>query len=197
MTPPEPRLPWLTRTLTGPPGWLLLPAAALTGLLLLYGVSVPGGYFGPTLLGGFAFLVLAIVWLPRFLVGLIRADGRPGLRRHWIRWAAAPAMAAAVAGLVHAGVPWQVRFALSEASMERLARAVSTGAEPGSGGRWAGLLPVSSVTKIGGGVSFQLDGAGFLDTHGLAWIPAGSPPEAPETSYEHLRGPWYEWREGW
>ncbi|MFB9878059.1 hypothetical protein ACFFMN_08955 [Planobispora siamensis] len=196
-TTPEPRLPRLTRALIGPPGRWLLPLSALTGLLLLYSVSAPGGYFGLALLGGILALTLAVVWIPRFVVGLARADGRPGLRRHWVRWAAVPLMAAVVAGLGSAGVPQDVRFALSRASMEQVAHAVSTGAEPEGGGRQIGLFSVSSVVRTGGGVSFGLRDTGFLDTHGFAWFPAGAPPQEPETSYEHLEGPWYEWRRTW
>ncbi|GAA3443763.1 hypothetical protein [Planomonospora venezuelensis] len=197
MPPPEPRLPLLTRALIGPPGLLLLPVCALTGLLLLYGVSVPGGYFGLLLLGGFAGLLLTVVWLPRFVVGLIREDGRPGLRRHWVRWAAAPVMAAAVIGLVAFDVPWTVRFAASEASLERVAKDVSAGAEPEGGTRWIGLVQVSSVTRADGGVAFRLADAGFLDSHGLVWSPEGAPQENAPSTYEHLDGPWYEWTEGW
>ncbi|MEV8630628.1 hypothetical protein AB0395_03135 [Streptosporangium sp. NPDC051023] len=93
--------------LIGPPGRVLLPVTALAALLLLYGDSVPGGYFMTSILGVLLALGVAVVWTPRFLVGLFRADGRPGLYRHWPRWAVVPLAGVAVVALLsfprHAG----------------------------------------------------------------------------------------------
>ncbi|MFC4062311.1 hypothetical protein ACFOWE_28760 [Planomonospora corallina] len=197
---PEPPLPALTRALTGPPGRWLLPATALAGLLTLYGASAPGGHLLTQAGGALALLALAVVWIPRFTVGLLRADGRPGLRRHWVRWAAAPLMVVAVSGLIALEVPFSARFALSEASLERFAREVSAGSEPGDGGdRRVGLYPIASVDRAGNAVLLEVADTGFLDRHGFAWSPSGAPPEGEGSSYSyvHLHGPWYEWRERW
>ncbi|GAA2897025.1 hypothetical protein GCM10010517_62060 [Streptosporangium fragile] len=197
------KLPPLTRALVGPPGRWLLPGFALTGLLLLYGSSIPGGHFLAQLLGGSLVLILGCGWVSRFVVGLLRADGRSGLRRHWVRWAAAPAMVAAVAALIGAGAPMDARFALSEASMERLARAVSAGTHTGDGEGWVGLFPVSSVDRVEGGVSFTLEDVGFVTRHGFAWRPGGPPAyddgnhDDGDFVYRHIRGPWYEWTQLW
>jgi hypothetical protein len=190
----EPSLSPLTQALIGPPGLLILPAGALTGALLLYGVSAPGGYFEAILLSVILGLVLAVIWIPRFVVGLLRADGRPGLRRHWARWAAGPVMGAAVIGLMHFNVPYTVRFALSEASLERFAQAVATGAESETGDRWVGLFPLKSAERIDGGARFLVKDVGFIDSYGFAWSPQGEPSDE-YADYEHLHGSWYEWRE--
>ncbi|MEZ0071075.1 hypothetical protein [Planotetraspora sp. GP83] len=194
----QPRLPALTRVLTGPPGRVLLPLVALAGLILLHDRSLPGG--GPIaifLLGLLIAFIAVIVWIPRFGVGLLRSDGRPGLLKHWARWAAAPVMGLAVAGLVHFDVPFTARFALSEASLERVARAVATGTEPESGDRWVGLYPVTSIERIEGGARFLVSDTGFLDQYGFAWSPKAPPTEESRTVYTHMDGPWYVWESRW
>ncbi|WP_406317089.1 hypothetical protein OHA77_07765 [Streptosporangium sp. NBC_01639] len=191
-----PLLSPFTRTLTGPPGRWLLPLVAFAGLVLLYGVSAPGGYFMETMFGGFLGLVLVIVWAPRFVVALCRADGRPGLRRHWTRWAAAPLMGVAVIGLVHFDVPYTARFALSETSLERYAQAVAAGTEPEIQEKTVGLFSLASIERTGTGARFRVRGTGFLSSYGFAWSPGGEPSGDYEGEYEHLRGHWYEWMEG-
>ncbi|GAA4231004.1 hypothetical protein FHR32_005706 [Streptosporangium album] len=149
-----------------------------------------------TLFGGFLGLVIVIVWTPRFVVTLLCADGRPGLRRYWARWAAAPLMGVIVTGLVHFDVPYTARFALSETSLERYARAVAAGTEPETQEKMVGLFPLVSVERTDTGARFLVRGTGFLGSYGFAWSPVAEPPGGDEGDYEHLRGHWYEWMEG-
>ncbi|MEU8266110.1 hypothetical protein AB0B89_03000 [Sphaerisporangium sp. NPDC049002] len=196
------RRPVLVRVLTGPPGASLLGATALTGLLTLYAFSVPGGYFLATLAAMAGTCVLGIVWIPRFVVAALRRDGRPGLRRHWARWIAVPVIGAVVVGLVMLDLPFRARFVVSQPHLTRLAQAVNSGTEPErQGGRRVGLFPVDNVQRFGGGILFDIEGAGFLDSHGIAWSPRGEPGPG-EDGYdriqcEHLTGPWYTWEEPW
>ncbi|GAA3089985.1 hypothetical protein [Streptosporangium carneum] len=185
----------LARVLTGPPGRLLIPSAAFAGLLLTYGDSVPGSYFMTQIVGALLALGVAVVWGPRFVVGLLRADGRPGLRRHWARWAAVPLVGATVFGLLWFDVPSSARFALSKASMEQIAQRIAAGKEPASERRWAGLYQVSSIERSDDGVIFYLEDAGFLDRYGFIWSPKARVYQDLETAYKHIEGPWYEWRE--
>ncbi|MBB2909192.1 hypothetical protein FHS43_000438 [Streptosporangium becharense] len=195
-------LPPLTRVLVGPPGRWLLPGFALTGLMLLYGASVPGGYFLMQMFGGLLALVLAIVWMSRFVVGLLRADGRAGLRRHWVRWAVPPVISAAVIGLLSVDAPLTARFRLSEASLERVAREVAAGRHPERDEQWIGLFHVSAIHQHEAGASFLVKGAGFLNREGFTWSPAGKPDANRdgygdgENYYRHIHGPWYRWTEG-
>ncbi|MFI9596983.1 hypothetical protein [Nonomuraea sp. NPDC052265] len=191
----QPALPALTRTLVGPPGKVLLPLVAVVGLIVLNHSSMPGGGSFMLLLAGLALAVVTVVvWVARFTVALLRSEGRPGLRRHWVRWLAAPLMGVTVIALVFTGVPFSVRFALSEAGLEEFARTVA--AEAGSvrhDDRWVGLYPLTSIERIEGGARFLVSDTGLLDMYGFAWSPGGEPPEESHTGYTHLEGPWYVW----
>ncbi|WP_433437577.1 hypothetical protein [Nonomuraea sp. CA-141351] len=191
----QPPLPELTRILTGPPGKVLLPLVALLALVILNAWSTPGGGLFPLiLLGPMLGLATIVVWTARFVVALLRFDGRSGLRRHWVRWACAPVIGMTVVGLVYADLPFTARFALSEASLERFARTVTSGAESAEHtDQWVGLYPLTSIERIEGGARFLVSGSGFLDHYGFAWSPGGEPPAESHTGYTHLEGPWYVW----
>jgi hypothetical protein len=178
---------------------MLIPLIALSGLIILNDRSMPGG--GPFAL---AMLGLALtfgtitVWIPRFVVALLRSDGRPGLRRYWIRWASGPIMAAAVIGLMYFDLPFTARFALSETNLERFAQAIASGPESAEhADQWVGLYPLTSIERIEGGARFLVSGTGFLDQYGFAWSPKGLPPDETHTGYTHLHGPWYVWESRW
>ncbi|MEV0236566.1 hypothetical protein [Nonomuraea sp. NPDC050786] len=191
----QPPLPDLTRILTGPPGKVLLPLVALLALIILNYFSLPGGGSLSLMLTGLMLgAATVIVWTARFVVGLLRSDGRSGLRRHWVRWACAPLMGVAVLGLVYADLPFTARFALSESSLEQVARTVASGGESAQhDDHWAGLYPLTSIERIDGGARFLVSDTGFLDHYGFAWSPGGEPPDESHTGYTHIRGPWYVW----
>jgi hypothetical protein len=196
---PPPALPALTRILIGPPGKVLLPLVALPALVMLYDSSMPGG--GPfelVLLGmGLAYGTM-IVWVARFVVALFRSDGRAMLRRHWMRWTAAPVMAVAVIGLVSADLPFEARFALSESGLESLARTVaSSPASTDHPDQWAGLYSLTSIDRTEDGARFLISGTGFLNRYGFAWSPKGRPAAESNTDYTHIQGPWYIWEMQW
>ncbi|MFF4197808.1 hypothetical protein [Nonomuraea sp. NPDC001831] len=191
----RPPLPALTRALVGPPGKVLLPLVAVVGLIVLDYTSVPGGGSFTLLLAGLALAVgTAVVWVARFAVGLLRSDGRPGLRRHWVRWTAAPLMGVIVTALVLTGAPFSARFALSEPGLEQFARTVA--ADTGAVRReeqWVGLFPLTSIERVPGGARFLVSDTGFIDRYGFAWLPGGAPAEESHSEYTHLEGPWYVW----
>ncbi|MEU1388825.1 MULTISPECIES: hypothetical protein [unclassified Nonomuraea] len=191
----QPPLPALTRALVGPPGKVLLPLVAVVGLLMLDHTSMPGGGSFTLLLAGLLLAVgTVVVWVARFAVGLLRSDGRPGLRRHWARWAAAPLMGVTVIALVFTGVPFEVRFALSESRLEQFARTVAADTKAVEHeDQWVGLYPLTSIGRVPGGARFLVSDTGLFDRYGFAWSPGGEPPEESHTGYTHLEGPWYVW----
>ncbi|MFF0306007.1 hypothetical protein ACFYSC_01200 [Streptosporangium sp. NPDC004379] len=178
---------------TGPPGLMMIPLAAFACACLLYGASAPGGHLTEVGSGILLGLTVAVAWVPRFLAGLLRPEGRPGLLRHRARWAALPVMGAVTAALIGFHVPYDVRFALSEPGLERLAQEMTAGNGPAYHEGWVGLYPVYA-RRVDGDVIFMVRNTGFLGTHGFAWSPPGGPPHRHEGGYTHLRGPWYEWR---
>ncbi|MEV4114548.1 hypothetical protein [Nonomuraea sp. NPDC049695] len=191
----QPPLPELTRILIGPPGKVLLPLVALLALIILNYWSLPGGGSLSLMVTGLMLgLATVVVWTARFVVGLLRSDGRSGLRRHWVRWACAPVMGVAVVGIVFADLPFTARFALSESSLEQVARTVASGDESTEyDDQWAGLYPLTSIERIEGGARFLVSDTGFLDHYGFAWSPGGEPSDESHTGYTHIRGPWYIW----
>ncbi|MFI7466928.1 hypothetical protein [Nonomuraea sp. NPDC049646] len=191
----RPPLPALTRALVGPPGKVLLPLVAVVGLIMLDYTSMPGGGSFTLLLAGLVLAVVTVVvWVARFAVGLLRADGRPGLRRHWVRWTAAPLMGVTVTALVLTGVPSEVRFALSESALERFARTVAADTRAVEHeDQWVGLYPLTVIQRMPGGARFLVSDTGLFDQYGFAWSPGGEPPEESHTGYTHLEGPWYVW----
>lgn len=198
VTEPVPLSP-LTRVLIGPPGWVLLPVVGVAAVALLHAVSVPGGDLIWGFFGSVVAFCAVVVWAPRFVVALLRSDGRPGLRRHWVRWAAAPVMGVAVVASAYSGLAGDVRFALSESGLEAYAREVAAGGETGWDERsWVGLYPLERAEPLeNGGARFVVSDTGFLNRYGFAWSPKGPPEEGTGGGYEHIRGPWYVWEEEW
>ncbi|MGN9786054.1 hypothetical protein ACTMTF_31820 [Nonomuraea sp. ZG12] len=195
----QPPLPALTRILIGPPGKVLLPLTVLVALIILNGTSMPGG--GPLelmLLGLGLTYGMVIVWVARFVVALFRSDGRPMLRRHWVRWAAAPVLAGAVIGSVYADLPFKARFALSESSLESFARTVASSPESTDhADQWVGLYPLTSISRTADGAHFLVSGTGFLSQYGFGWSPKAPPAQESHTDYTHIQGPWYIWEMQW
>ncbi|TYB65433.1 hypothetical protein FXF51_19695 [Nonomuraea sp. PA05] len=190
-----PALAPLLRTLARPPGWWLLGFVTAVWLILVNSLSLPGG-------GPFRLLMLTVplalgtitVWTARLAAALARRDGRAGLRRHWARWAAAPVLGVSVIAMAYTDLPFSVRFALSEASLERYARTVASRPDSVRESRWVGLFPLQDAEAIeGGGARFLVRDSGFLDRFGFAWSPAGMPPDESHTGYERIGGAWYRW----
>jgi hypothetical protein len=120
------------------------------------------------------------------------------LRRHWIRWTAAPVMAVAVIALISAGMPFKARFALSESSLESFARTVaSSPASTDHPDQWVGLYSLTSIDRTEDGAQFLISDTGFLNRYGFAWSPKGPPAEESHTGYTHVQGPWYIWEMQW
>ncbi|MFI6598630.1 hypothetical protein ACIBHX_20415 [Nonomuraea sp. NPDC050536] len=160
---------------------LLCGAFALASLLTLVEASIPG-------------LSLWVVFLAVYWLALAGT---------WLAWVVSPerrtwallipvALVLGTAVAVRADVSQHARFALSERSLERYARAVHTDYRSN---RWWGLYHVDDVEKIPGGARFRLKEV-VLEwrTYGFAYSP-GRVPDPEEGRYRHLKGPWYLWIE--
>ncbi|MDF5751926.1 hypothetical protein P3X83_04795 [Spongiactinospora sp. TRM90649] len=188
----------IIRALISPPGIVMLPIVALTGLLVLASVSLPGGSFDLLLPSMFLVPCAAALWLARFAAALAHLEGRRGIRRHWIRWAAAPVMGVAVIGLVLTGTPMDARFALSRPSLDTLVQDVTAGPTPAvQPDQRAGLYSLTGIERTATGVRFLIRDTGFYGSQGFAWSPGGPPPREDDSFYTHYQGPWYRWEVTW
>lgn len=182
-----------------PPGRLYLPACAAIGLVLLYEDSVPGGHLPAFVLGMGGGAVLAAMGALR--LGIAMGVARPMVRRYWMRWIAAPLVAATAIVLSLADIPLQGRVASSaEQLLEVRATADGSTTIP-MNGDWAGLYPLTSVGVLGDGTTlYGVQGAGLLDRSGLAY--STEPLEEGvflsghgNRVYEHITDDWYSWTE--
>ncbi|MEU4541612.1 hypothetical protein AB0G15_42970 [Streptosporangium sp. NPDC023825] len=186
------------RSSIGAPGFPLIGSLVVVGLLLLYGASFPSGnplWVFPVLL---AFFVLGVVWFGRLVVEVFNSEGRPGVKRNLLRWAAPAIVGILVFALAALG-PGRFRFSLSEESFEKVARsAVAGSADWRMGATTLGLFEISWAERHEGTVRFALAGGGDgIYTHGFIWSPRGEPPLPEAKEYqpevEHYYGPWYLW----
>jgi hypothetical protein len=168
---------------------LALGPPVLAALASVYTTSVPGWYFGWLGLLGPAWFVIGLIWLGTLVRMLAKTGRLARLRRHWPVWAVPPVIVLLVAGLVYAGAPIEIRFALSRLALDDFTRTVSQGGPLPGDDEWIGLYPVSSAELIPGGVRFAIDDAGFIGAEGLAWRPGGEPPE----DSVRLHDSWYVW----
>jgi len=83
---------------------------------------------------------------------------------------------------------------ISEESLQSYVASVPAGALPDRTRRWVGLFRVEETEEYGGAI-YLYTSHGFLDRHGIAFLPPGTTP-APRMSVRHLFGPWYNftWR---
>lgn len=193
----------VTSFLLRPPGWPMHAAAALTAVLLLVSVSVPGTILPLLMLVILSSLVLAGLWVVRYAAALrlVRYYGDPGLKRPGSRrrWLTVPLIAVTTFLLLLVQVPLCVTFWLSQGAMERTARAVMqlpVGAEK-EPAHWIGLYPTVKIERIPGGMRFLVQGTGIFDREGFAYSPDGEPTATGDDYYTHFSGPWWLWRESW
>lgn len=180
---------------TTPPGRAFLAVLGGLGLLTAGAISAPGGYFLPAMLAMLGWCVLAGVWGVWLLLAAVQRAGRAGLRRRWRRWLLAPLWTLVIVALAVLDAPMRVRLALSEPALLAISAALERG-EPREPG-WYGLYTFTRIEKIPGGARFQVEGTGFLEIGGFAYVPADPPPELDADEYRHFSGPWYVWTERW
>ena len=188
----SPRQPRLRQAFEYPVGRWFNGAVAVMAAITLIAFSPPGGYFFVIILGIWAWLLLGVIWLGRFIgvVGVRRLTGRRGW---WRTWLVTPVIVVVSAVAIQLDAPFHPRFRLSEPAMTRFAKRAldePTRTPP----ERIGLYKVGRVETFEGGVRFNVAGAGILDDEGFAYSPQGPPPSGGDNSYEHLRGPWYLWR---
>jgi hypothetical protein len=160
--------------------------------LTFYAYSVPGGYFEPTLVALWGWVLVGASWFVSVATRLLRRRGlRPGD-------AVVPVLVLVVGTLLVVDAPLQARYRLSRSAMNATAKRVIAHPERARTIHRIGLWRAGRVEKIPGGMRFTVSGARFVDDHGFAYSPHGKPAKVgAEDVYTHLDGPWYLWDESW
>ncbi|GAB3488289.1 hypothetical protein [Nocardiopsis coralliicola] len=185
---------WASR----PPGRLYLPACAAVGAVLMYEDSVPGGDLAAFVVGMGGGALLAAMGALR--LGIALAVARPMVRRNWLRWAGAPVIAALAIALSVADIPLQGRVAASADQLLEVRDTANRSTTIPMNGEMAGLYPLKSVTALEGTTLYTVQGAGLLDTSGLAYSPEPLQTDVfiaghGSRVYEHIADNWYSWTE--
>jgi len=137
--------------------WFLV---GVGGVLLLWGLRMPGGDI-PFLLTGAAMVLIALIYvLARIMTRLIRRlrkqpDTVP-VYAGWCSWLLGAGLIVGIGLLGHFGVPFRWAFALSRPQLEQVVESYNKSQAP-SGDFWAGVFPIASVEPIEGGVQFTFN----------------------------------------
>ncbi|XVQ84002.1 hypothetical protein ACQP2K_35060 [Microbispora siamensis] len=198
-----------------PPGWLLLGTTTFVALISCYLASVPYQYLEGFVFMFLAWSVLGIIWTIRLILAGWTNRRRP-MTTHWwvtaIRWLLVPLIFVGVVLAIEADAPFQVRFKLSQSSLERYAETLAHSGRS-VGCQWVGLYYVcgeypadgfvvsGGAEAIPGGAQVMVTDWPLMVSRGFLWLPDGRQP--PDDTwceeYEHLAGPWWGCRswDGW
>ena len=150
--------------------------------------------FGLFLITAPIWLLLATIWLVRFVLAMGQTNGHINAA-HWARWLAVPLALGLVFGVTRTLFVRDARFDLSRGPLDQMAAEVIAGGSLDRG--WVGLYDVGTVERTANGFWFVIDNSGF-GRWGLAFSPEGEPKlsEASDrppqdARFEHLDGPWW------
>ncbi|MGC5009365.1 hypothetical protein ACLQ2R_01235 [Streptosporangium sp. DT93] len=192
-------------TIGNPPGWRFLTVVAIAAFVSLWWSSVPFPYTEGLVFGLLVWVPLVLSWLIRLCVALATGWRTLSVKR-LLGWLPVPLVVLGVWGTVHLDGAFRMRFALSQASMERYATSILDGGEHTDPGcRATGLYSVCGHYTAGtGGTSpaARLDvfDMFLIPSRCFAWAPGGRPSdEDHEYGLRHLTGPWWGCRDwdGW
>lgn len=136
-----------------------------------------------------------------FGAGGFGVAGRPAVSA----WRGVTALLVGAAAVVPAGcgVAEEQRFERSAASMEQVARSVREDDDPAKRPREIGSLAFTDVYRDGDRVYFErgevIEG---VDPYGYVYSPDGrpvddDPSDSVDSTFEHIRGPWYHWSDAY
>jgi hypothetical protein len=163
-------------------GTVVVPAG-----LMLYGVSVPGGYYDSLVAALWGWAIVGLAWV---VTGVARLADSPPLPR-WGLWplVVVPAVFAANWWVASGDLVGKAAFAHYRADLERLADQPPARAAPE-----VGPYSFSSVGRVRNCVLYYLRGPGMARASGFAWCPGGTPAQVNWSDgevYEPIDGDWY------
>ncbi|RCG20136.1 hypothetical protein DQ384_37950 [Sphaerisporangium album] len=190
-----------------PPRWLFLGIATLAALISFYLTSVPYIYAEALVFMFLAWSLLGLIWIIRVAAALWINRRRSRTARPWlttVRWLLVPLIFAGSILTIKADVPFQVRFRLSQSSLEHYAAKLAQSGRT-SGCQWVGLYYVcgdypydgdivsSGTEAVTGGAQIMVNDWPIMMSRGFFWLPDGRQPpdDAYYEDYKHLVGPWW------
>jgi hypothetical protein len=140
-----------------------------------------------------ALAVLSLAWLLDLAASWTN-ERRRTARARQLRGVIMLVVATGTFGAVALDLPFTVRLALSRPAMDSVAAEILAG---GTAERsWIGLWPVAHIEAFDGGMSFFIDGSGFMTRVGLAYSPGVAPPDPDgDLEYVDLGRGWWRWTE--
>lgn len=137
-------------------------------------------YLGAALLGTGAIVTLVAG-------SASRRGARPTGPQRWLPLAVAGIIMAAVPGMCRYGIPFSLRFALSERALSAAVEDMPNTNTP----RWIGLFQVQQVDHAGGAARLTTGACGLAARCGIAHEAKGRPQPVEGASYKALSGPWW------
>ncbi|MEV0807213.1 hypothetical protein [Micromonospora sp. NPDC050200] len=169
-----------------------MAAVVAPAVLLLWGVSVPGGYFDVLVAALVAWSLVGMAWL---VVGVsnVVALPRPRRRRLGRLWPLllVPTVFAASWTAASGDLVGRATFSVHRSELERVA--VEEAATPSLGHGDVGLYSFESISRAQGCVLFGVRDPGMARGAGFAWCPGRVPmnDDAEGFVFEPFDGDWY------
>lgn len=188
------------QVLKRPPGWPYLTLVAIVVVLVLDWVSVPIWYTEVVILLFFGGGALGAYWTIRLCVAASLSPNEASIDER--QWLTAPIVAVCLVAVLVADAAFEVRFSLSRSALDRYAKMIAEGYEPGPECRWVGLYSICGGARaVVGGAEILTNQVGMNATRGFLWLPEGRQPSE-ETNCEdfaHVSGPWWGCKawDGW
>jgi hypothetical protein len=171
--------------------WPPVAVVVVPAVLLLWGVSVPGGYFDVLVAALLAWSLVGLAWLVggvSYVAALPRHRRRP--RRLW-PLLVVPTVFAASWTVASGDLVGRATFAAHRSALRRSAEQAA--ANPSVGHRQVGLYSFESVGLGQGCVLFGVRDPGMAKVAGFAWCPGHVPANFDDEGivFEPFDGDWY------
>jgi hypothetical protein len=139
-----------------------------------------------------AFVILAVTWIARIVVAILKRTPEGRLVQSQLRYfVSIPAILILATALGGSPALLLARVYLSEDSL------VHTQTSNGPDDRWIGLFHVRETWRYDNEVRFLTNECGLLDNCGIILSPDAPPKHRGEDSFTHLYGPWWHWYQSW
>ncbi|MEV8515152.1 hypothetical protein [Dactylosporangium sp. NPDC051484] len=168
--------------------WWAAGAVVVPADLMLYGVSVPGGYYDPLVGALWGWAIVGLAWVVTGVAWL--GDSPPEPR--WRLWplVVVPAVFTASWWTASGDLVGKATFAHYRADLERLANRAPA-YEPTNVGPYS----FNTVSRTNACVRYDLQGPGMAASSGFVWCPGSTLADAPwgegEFFVEPIEGDWY------